>query len=146
MTSIAGEVRKFPPLPSRVPVTLAEIEPAVYGVGEDGAVDRGTWRKTIVDPDTGHACFYVRFAPHQTGTPHWHPSDTLYLVVRGSLVIEGEGEYRAGDVRHVKGGFAYGTEGGGPEGCEFFFVSLGPYGRFDPDEHPPPIGRWDDPA
>ena len=43
----------------------------------------------------------------------------------------------------MRGGFAYGAEVGGPDGCEFLFVSLGPYGRFDPDVDAPPRGRWD---
>jgi hypothetical protein len=137
------EAQKFPPLPYRVPIRLADVDVAIYGQHNDGSTDDGTWRKTIVDPETGHACFYVRFAPNAKGTPHWHPSDTLYFVVSGTLVIDGEGSYDAGDVRLVRGGFAYGEEGGGPEGCEFLFVSLGRYGRFDPDEVPPPIGRWD---
>ena len=89
--------------------------------------------------------FYVQFAPGERGEPHWHPSDTLYIFERGSLIIEGEATYRAGEVRFVNGGFAYGAEIGGPDGCAFFFVSLGPYGRFDPDVVPPPAGRWDRP-
>jgi hypothetical protein len=145
MTTSASPERKFPPLPMRTPIRMRDIEPATFAVGPDGTIDSGTWRKTIVDADTGHACFYVRFAPHQQGSAHWHPSDTIYVIVQGSLVVEGEGEYRTGDVRLVPGGFAY-HEAGGAEGCEFFFVSLGAYGRFDPDVDPPPLGRWDDPA
>ena len=59
-------------------------------------------------------------------------------------MIEGEGSYVAGQVRWVRGGFAYGAEGAGPEGCEFYYFSLGPYGQFDPDRDPPPLGRWDE--
>jgi hypothetical protein len=125
-------------IPERTPVPLSDIPVAV------GGPDSDTWRKTIVEPDTGHAVFYVRFAPHQVGSAHWHTSDTIYLFVKGSFTVEGEPTYHAGDVRRVRGGFAYGSETAGPEGCEFYFVSLGPYGRLDPDVDPPPLGRWDD--
>ncbi len=145
MAATAGPERKFPPLPARVPITIRDIEPATYAINEGGDVDTATWRKTIIDPDTGHACFYVRFAPNQAGSAHWHPSDTIYVIMQGSLIVEAEGEYHAGDVRFVQGGFAY-VERGGPEGCEFLFVSLGEYGRLDPDIDPPPLGRWDQPA
>jgi hypothetical protein len=60
-------------------------------------------------------------------------------------VVEGEGSFFPGEIRWVRGGFAYGAEGAGPEGCEFFFFSLGPYGQHDPDVEPAPLGRWDDP-
>ncbi len=60
--------------------------------------------------------------------------------------MEGEPEpYRVGDIRWVRAGFAYGPESSGPDGCEYLFVSLGPYDKFDPDEFPPPLGRWDRP-
>jgi hypothetical protein len=130
-------------LPFREPITLADVPPAVYGVDRTGAVDPDTWRKTIVGPETGSAIFHVRFAPNQSTGPHWHPSDTAYIVLAGTMIIEGEGEYRAGQVRLVEGGYAYGREGAGPDGCEFIFVSLGPFDRHDPDEVPPPRGRWD---
>ena len=34
----------------------------------------------------------------------------------------------------------------GPTVCEYLFISLGPYDKLDPDEFPPPLGRWDDPS
>jgi hypothetical protein len=117
-------------------VCLADIPPAVFGVGEDGEIDRDTWRKTIVDPETGHAVFYVRFGPNQSTGAHWHPSDTMYVVTSGTLIVEGEGTYGVGEVRLVQGGHAYLSEGAGPEGCEFYFVSLGPFGRYEPGESP----------
>lgn len=128
-------------LAARVPISLADLPTAVSVA--DPAGGEPTWRKTLVDPTSGHAVFYVRFAPGQRGEPHWHPSDTLYVFLEGSLTIEDEATYTAGEVRFVNGGFAYGAEIGGPDGCLFIFISLGPYGRFDPDEHPPPAGRWD---
>jgi len=131
------------PLPERQPITLTDIP---YAVMIPDPVDGSplTWRRTLIEPHTGHAVFHVRFGPDQRGEAHWHPSDTLYVFLEGSLRVEGEAEYHAGQVRFVRGGFAYGAEVGGPEGCEFLFVSLGEYGRFDPDVDPPPLGRWDD--
>lgn len=136
-------VRPTAALPRRRPVRLDDVPLAVALPDHDSPV---TWRKTLVDPDTGHAAFLVRFGPGQRGEAHWHPSDTLYVFLEGSLTVEGEATYHAGEVRSVEGGYAYGAEIGGPDGCTFLFVSLGPYGRHDPDETPPPAGRWDQPG
>ncbi len=131
-------------LAALTPIGLDDIPYAVTIDDPDGGPPL-TWRKTLVDEGSGHAVFYVRFGPGQRGEPHWHPSDTLYVFLEGELTVEGEATYAAGQVRFVNGGFAYGAEVGGPDGCLFLFVSLGPYGRFDPDEFPPPAGRWDEP-
>jgi ChrR-like protein with cupin domain len=101
--------------------------------------------KWIVDPGLGKNCMLLRLPPDHRAAPHWHTSDTVYVVTRGEFVVEGEGSFFPGQIRWVRGGFAYGAEGAGPEGCEFFFFSLGPYGQHDPDVDPPPLGRWDDP-
>jgi hypothetical protein len=99
--------------------------------------------KTLIDPASGNFCMLVRIEPGAPGPSHWHPSDTIYIPRRGELHIPGEGVYREGDLRWVKGGYAYGGELPGPDGVEFFFISLGPYGWFDPDVDEPPLGRWD---
>lgn len=52
--------------------------------------------------------------------------------------------YEPGDVRWVKGGTAYGSESAGPDGCEFYIVSLGPFDVCDPETNPPPNGHWSD--
>ena len=39
-----------------------------------------------------------------------------------------------------------GAETAGTDEVEYLFISLGPYDKFDPDEFPPPLGRWDDPT
>ena len=67
-------------------------------------------------------------------------------MTKGEFIVEGEGSYREGDLRWVRGGFAYGPEQCGPDGVEYMFFSLGPYDKLDPDEFPPPLGRWDDPS
>jgi hypothetical protein len=99
--------------------------------------------KTLIDPASGNFFMLVRIEPGAPGPSHWHPSDTIYIPRRGELHIPGEGVYREGDVRWVKGGYAYGGELPGPDGVEFLFISLGPYGWFDPDVDEPPLGRWD---
>lgn len=102
--------------------------------------------KTLIDPKSGNFCMVVRIEPGGGGPSHWHKSDTIYLVRRGELTVPGEGTYREGDIRWVRGGYAYGGELPGPDGVEFIFVSLGEYGWFDPDVHEPPLGRWDRPS
>ena len=125
-------------LPWQTPIAVDALEPSVLRVRDDGSLDDDTWRKTIVAPPMGEAVFYVRLGPGAASPRHWHPSDTVYIVRRGELVIPGEGTYREGEVRWVRGGTAYGPEMGGPDGVEFWFVSMGAFGTFDPDVTPPP--------
>ena len=75
--------------------------------------------KTLMDPSSDHFCMLVRIEPGGTGPSHWHLSDTIYIPRRGELHIPGEGVYREGDIRWVKGGYAYGGELPGPDGVEF---------------------------
>lgn len=104
------------------------IEPSVYRVADDGTIDHDTWRKTIIAPPYGRAVFYIRIAPNGATPRHSHPTDTVYIVRRGEMIVPGEGSYFEGQVRWVKGGTVYGPESAGPEGCEFYFVSLGEFG------------------
>jgi hypothetical protein len=133
------------PLSPRTVITIDEL-PWVGYVGPDGAEAPGVYTKTLADPASDNFFMLVRAEPGAIGPPHWHLSDTIYIVRSGELTVPGEATYRVGDVRWVQGGFAYGGEVPGPEGVEFFFISLGPYGMFFPDDTPPPLGRWDDPA
>jgi hypothetical protein len=125
-------------LPWQTPIAVDDLDASVYRVLPDGEVDTDTWRKTVVAPPNGEAVFYVRLGPGASSPRHWHPSDTVYIVRRGELVIPGEGSYREGEVRWVRGGTAYGPEMGGPDGVEFWFVSMGPFGTIDPDVTPAP--------
>ncbi|MFO0689146.1 MAG: hypothetical protein U0900_10575 [Myxococcota bacterium] len=129
-------------LPERRPVDVASLPWEVF-LDASGR-DLGVRFKWIVDPALGKNCMLLRLPPNHRAPGHWHRSDSLYLVLRGELTIEGEPSVRAGEVRWVRGGFAYGPEGAGPEGCEFYYFSLGPYGQHDPDRDPPPLGRWDE--
>ena len=106
----------------------------------------GPWVRWLVDPASGNRVMQVRSAPNSQAPAHWHLSDTVYIVTQGDLLVDGEPPYRVGDLRWVRGGFAYGPERSGPEGCEYLFFSLGPYDKIDPDVTPPPLGRWDDPS
>ena len=72
--------------------------------------------KTLMDPSSDHFCMLVRIEPGGTGPSHWHLSDTIYIPRRGELHIPGEGVYREGDIRSVKGGYAYGGGSPGPTG------------------------------
>ncbi len=111
----------------------------------DGASEPSehVFTKTLIDPDSGNFCMVVRIEPGGGGPAHWHKSDTVYIVTKGELTVPGEGTYRVGDFRWVKGGYAYGGEIPGDDGCEFIFLSLGEYGWFNPEVDEPPLGRWD---
>jgi hypothetical protein len=132
------------PLLPRTVITIDDLPWTGYiGPGKTEP-SQYTHTKTLADPESGNFFMLVRIEAGAPGPSHWHLSDTIYIVRKGVLTVPGEGTYREGDVRWVKGGLAYGGELPGPDGVEFFFVSLGPYGWFDPDEHPPPLGRWDE--
>jgi hypothetical protein len=139
-----GSVDWSAALPER---TGVDVDALPWEEFVDGAGRRlGVRYKWIVDPARGRNCMLLHLPPNHRAAPHWHTSDTVYLVTGGEFVVEGEGSFFPGQVRWVRGGFAYGAEGAGPEGCEFYFFSLGPYGQHDPDVEPPPLGRWDDPG
>jgi len=141
-TAEPGSVDWHALLPERQPI---EVDALPWEEFRDGDGNRlGVMLKWVIDPALGKNCMLLRLPPNHRAKAHWHLSDALYVVTEGELVIEGEPPIPAGHVRWVRGGFAYGPEGAGPEGCEFLFLSLGPYGQFDPDVDPPPLGRWDD--
>lgn len=73
------------------------------------------------DPQLLQAEFH---AGYETGL-HWHPFDTIYIITRGEMSVGDEGVYRPGDLRWVKAGHAHGPERAGPQGVEFFLISLG---------------------
>jgi hypothetical protein len=115
------------------------------GFQADGADEPSPYvfTKTLMDPESGNFCMVVRIEPGGGESPHWHKSDTVYIIRKGEMTVPGEGTYREGDFRWVRGGYAYGGELPGPDGVEFFFLSMGPYGWFNPDVDEPPLGRWD---
>ena len=64
------------------------------------------------------------FPPNGRLDVHSHPNDTLYVIRSGEFHIEGEGVFRPGDVRWVRGGLTYGPEWAGPEGAVLLIVAL----------------------
>lgn len=77
------------------------------GFGQDGA----PYVMRVTDP------------PHTTRGRHQHQGDVVYFYVEGEHHIEGEGTYRAGDVRWVRAGQCYGPETTGPDGGTWWVVS-----------------------
>jgi Cupin domain. len=123
-------------------VIHVDDQPWVDYEDETGFIPQGAAVKPLIDPETGHTFMLTRFAPNYRAPSHWHPSDTIYIITQGEFSVEGEGTYRPGDVRWVKGGTAYGSESAGPDGCEFYIVSMGPFDVHDPEKVPPPNGDW----
>lgn len=96
---------------------------------------------TIVDPTTGSGdvalfpeamgqsghpfVMHVEDPPHKTRPRHYHHADVVYLYTKGEHHIEGEGVYRAGDVRWTRAGYAYGPETTGPEGGAWWVITYG---------------------
>jgi hypothetical protein len=66
----------------------------------------------------------VEDPPNTTRAKHLHRGDVVYFYVKGEHRIEGEQLYRAGDVRWVRAGQAYGPETTGPEGAAWWVVSF----------------------
>jgi hypothetical protein len=134
------------PLGERRPITIDAVPWEDFTDPSEPDRPPGPFVRWLVDPASANRVMHVRSASREPAAPHWHLSDTVYLVTAGEFRVEGEpAPYRAGDLRWVRGGFAYGPESSGPDGCEYLFLSLGPYDKFDPDEFPPPLGRWDRP-
>jgi mannose-6-phosphate isomerase-like protein (cupin superfamily) len=94
------------------------------------------------DPRTEYSASLIWHAPGFGSSPHWHKSDTLYIVMSGELHVKGEGVYRPGDYRWVRGGTAYDAEQAGDEPLETLLISFGPGGRFDADVTPAPNGDF----
>jgi ectoine hydroxylase-related dioxygenase (phytanoyl-CoA dioxygenase family) len=67
--------------------------------------------------------FLVEDPPYKTRARHYHHGDVLYVYTKGEHVIEGEGTYRAGDIRWTRGGHVYGPETTGPEGGSWWVIS-----------------------
>jgi hypothetical protein len=130
----------------RQPIRVEDVPWDMFSDPDDPGRPEGPWVRWLVDPASGNRVVQVKSWPGRDPDPHWHLSDTLYIVTKGELHIGGEPPYKVGDIRWVRGGFAYGPERAGTEECEYIFISLGPYDKFDPDEFPPPLGRWDDPS
>lgn len=61
--------------------------------------------------------------PDKTRPAHYHHGDVVYFYIAGEHHIEGEGVYRAGDVRWTRAGHAYGPETTGPDGGTWWLVS-----------------------
>jgi hypothetical protein len=129
----------------RTPIHI-EDEPWVDYTDPNEVREPGPLVRWLLGLETGNRVMHIKSWPGRKAKPHWHLSDTIYFVTKGELLIDGEEPYHAGDMRWVRGGFAYGSESCGPDGVEYLFFSLGPYDKIDPDEFPPPLGRWDDPS
>jgi hypothetical protein len=65
----------------------------------------------------------VEDPPLKTRPRHYHHGDVLYVYTKGEHHIEGEGTYRAGDLRWTRAGHAYGPETTGPEGGAWWIIS-----------------------
>ena len=140
------------PLASMQVIHVDDIEFEPY-IDETGRVPPGAAMKMLMDPErenpafketSGNLVAISRFDPNYVAPSHWHPSDTLYIIKQGEFTVEGEGTYLPGDFRWVQGGTAYGSEMSGPDGCEFYLISLGPFDVIMPEDTPPPNGYWHD--
>lgn len=87
-----------------------------------GSGDVRIWEDGL-GQDGGPFVLLVEDPPNKTRPMHHHHGDILYLYIKGEHHIEGEGTYRAGDVRWVPGGHAYGPETTGPEGGAWWVLS-----------------------
>lgn len=66
---------------------------------------------------------HVQDPPNKTRPRHYHHGDVIYVYLQGEHHIEGEGTYRAGDIRWTRAGHAYGPETTGPEGGTWWVIS-----------------------
>src|ERR1700674_906378 len=77
------------PLAPRTVITIDDL-PWVGYIGPDGNEAPGVYTKTLADPESGNFFMLVRALPGAIGPPHWHLSDTIYIVRSGELTVPGE--------------------------------------------------------
>ena len=73
----------------------------------------------------GPSFLETKFEPNFEIGHHWHPFDTLYIIMDGNMTIGPEGNFVPGDVRWIKAGHHYGPEISGPNGVRFFLMAFG---------------------
>ena len=73
----------------------------------------------------GPSFLETKFEPNFEIGHHWHPFDTLYIIMDGNMTIGPEGNFVPGDVRWIKAGHHYGPEVSGPNGVRFFLMAFG---------------------
>ncbi len=73
----------------------------------------------------GPSFLETKFEPNFEIGHHWHPFDTLYIIMDGNMTIGPEGNFEPGDVRWIKAGHHYGPEVSGPNGVRFFLMAFG---------------------
>jgi hypothetical protein len=125
--------------PMRI-ITVDDVPYQEFPGSADGFLTTGAWIKHLAPGDSGLHFIIFKLPPRFESPGHWHDFDTIYLVKSGEFHIEGEGPYRPGDVRWVRGGTAYGAERAGEDGCEVYVISMGPIATHDPAKELPPHG------
>jgi len=73
----------------------------------------------------GPSFLETKFEPHFEIGHHWHPFDTLYIIMDGNMTIGPEGNFEPGDIRWIKAGHHYGPEISGENGVRFFLMAFG---------------------
>tara|TARA_A100001037_G_C15101645_1_gene614290 strand:- start:274 stop:1014 length:741 start_codon:yes stop_codon:yes gene_type:complete len=73
----------------------------------------------------GPSFLETKFEPNFSIGHHWHPFDTLYIIMDGNMTIGPEGNFVPGDIRWIKAGHVYGPEVSGDKGVRFFLMSMG---------------------
>ena len=126
--------------PDLAPRTVIHIADALLADRAPGAGDSPITLRPLTGEDCDLTALIFTFPPNYVGKVHWHPADTLYVIRKGTFMVEGEGTYNVGDIRWVKQGTPYGPEAAGPEGCEVRLIAAGrcPLPTFDPSIDPPP--------
>ena len=124
--------------PDLGPQRVIHIDDAAPAVMTDGSMPRIGLRPLVTD-DCDYVVMTFEFPPEYAGVVHWHPEDTIYIVKRGTFIVDGEGTYVPGDLRWVKAGTPYGPERAGADGCEVILITKGsfPPANGDPDAIPP---------
>jgi AraC-like ligand binding domain len=120
-------------------ITVDDVDYFPFSSDEEW-LPNGSDVKALAPPESGLNFIAFRFPPDFVGPRHWHDYSIIYIVKSGEFIVEGEGTYRAGDIRWSPAGTAYGRERSGPDGCEVYVISMGPIALHDPSLEEPPNG------
>ena len=87
----------------------------------EGGVEIASFILGETDDPTAPVVFHGKYPPGSRTEPHHHVTDYAEIILSGTQQVTRQW-YKAGDVRIIEAGTAYGPLIAGPEGCETLVI------------------------